>query len=235
MKIFMYKGGKDKRPCPSNPKRKMGQPYCKNNCNLFGGIQEKGLCSTIECGYFKEHPECLPFKFRVSLNDDIEDIEQAVREGKEVFAENENYKIILDSVGQYMIHSQCNDHYIGLRGRMGTNAERKLNMYNFFYLERCNAATLSQNTKGYTHVICAKCADYSPDRGDCDTAGYSPYYNKELLNQFLREQSRLSEQELWKNVRIYPMWEFMQLVNDEVLQDFSNTCIGFVNILEDKQ
>jgi len=41
-------------------------------------------------------------------------IKQAIDEGKTVHWATTNYVVIKDSVPQYLIHSQCNDNYIGL-------------------------------------------------------------------------------------------------------------------------
>ena len=40
------------------------------------------------------------------------DIISAINRGASVYWSNHNYKIIKDNIGQYLIHSQCNDHYI---------------------------------------------------------------------------------------------------------------------------
>ena len=44
----------------------------------------------------------------------LDQIKLAIKEGKQVFWSTDNYEVIHDSVGQYLIHSKCNDHYIGL-------------------------------------------------------------------------------------------------------------------------
>ena len=41
------------------------------------------------------------------------DVIKAVKKGKIVYWSNKNYKIIKDDIGQYLIHSQSNNHYIG--------------------------------------------------------------------------------------------------------------------------
>ena len=37
----------------------------------------------------------------------------AVNKGLSVYWSNKNYKIIKDDLGRYLIHSKCNNHYIG--------------------------------------------------------------------------------------------------------------------------
>jgi hypothetical protein len=46
-----------------------------------------------------------------------QEIKQAIDEGKKVYWSNLNYEVIKDSIGQYLIHSKFNDHYIGLTHR----------------------------------------------------------------------------------------------------------------------
>ncbi len=45
-------------------------------------------------------------------------IKQAVKSGHRVFSDTTNYEVINDSVGQWLIHSKFNDHYIGLHGNL---------------------------------------------------------------------------------------------------------------------
>ena len=40
------------------------------------------------------------------------DVINAINRGTSVYWSNNNYKIIKDNIGQYLIHSQCNNHYI---------------------------------------------------------------------------------------------------------------------------
>ena len=40
------------------------------------------------------------------------DVINAINKGYSVYWNNDNYKIIKDGIGQYLIHSQCNEHYI---------------------------------------------------------------------------------------------------------------------------
>ena len=41
------------------------------------------------------------------------DVIKAINKGLSVYWSNTNYKIIKDDIGQYLIHSQSNNHYIG--------------------------------------------------------------------------------------------------------------------------
>lgn len=50
----------------------------------------------------------------------VSEIKKAVDAGKQVFWASLNYAVIKDNIGQYLIHSKCNDHYIGLTWRDGT-------------------------------------------------------------------------------------------------------------------
>lgn len=49
----------------------------------------------------------------------LEQIKEALEQGKIVHWASENYRVIKDSVGQYLIHSIGNDHYIGLTHQDG--------------------------------------------------------------------------------------------------------------------
>ena len=44
----------------------------------------------------------------------LTEIKKAIADKKTVFWSNENYEVILDNIGQYLIHSKFNNHYIGL-------------------------------------------------------------------------------------------------------------------------
>lgn len=55
----------------------------------------------------------------------VSEIKSAVNAGKQVFWSNANYRVIKDDVGEYLIHSQCNNHYIGLTWRDGTTLNGK--------------------------------------------------------------------------------------------------------------
>jgi hypothetical protein len=49
----------------------------------------------------------------------LEDIQAAVEAGRYVYWSTPNYRVIKDSIGQWLIHSQFNNHYIGLTHRDG--------------------------------------------------------------------------------------------------------------------
>lgn len=44
----------------------------------------------------------------------LSEIKTAIKEGKKVFWATDNYEVIKDSIGQYLIHSKFNNHYTGL-------------------------------------------------------------------------------------------------------------------------
>jgi hypothetical protein len=51
----------------------------------------------------------------VKMFKSTQEIKNAVSRGEDVYWSNTNYyKVIKDSIGQYLIWSQFNDHYIGL-------------------------------------------------------------------------------------------------------------------------
>lgn len=61
----------------------------------------------------------------------IAEIKAAVDAGADVRAGNDNYRVIRDSIGQYLIaymHRTPDANYIGLHGREGTQYEHELNM-----------------------------------------------------------------------------------------------------------
>lgn len=62
----------------------------------------------------------------------VQEIRQAVDEGKEVFASSEFYKVIKGKNGQYLIKAS-NGYTVGLSGAEGTQYENKLNGSDFFY------------------------------------------------------------------------------------------------------
>ena len=57
----------------------------------------------------------------------IEDIKQAVDDGRTVKCDNGHYTVIKDSIGQYLITYDHSDYCIGLHGMEGTEFERHLN------------------------------------------------------------------------------------------------------------
>tara|TARA_B100001094_G_scaffold256576_1_gene255828 strand:+ start:3150 stop:3410 length:261 start_codon:yes stop_codon:yes gene_type:complete len=66
----------------------------------------------------------------VNNQDYIRIIKQSVRSGHTVYAGTTNYEVINDSIGQWLIHSKFNDHYIGLHGNLEKGYG--LNSYRFF-------------------------------------------------------------------------------------------------------
>ena len=59
----------------------------------------------------------------------IPEIKAAVDAGEDVRAGNDNYRVIKDSVGQYLIHFTGHpENWIGLHGREGTQYENHVNM-----------------------------------------------------------------------------------------------------------
>lgn len=59
---------------------------------------------------------------------DIAEIKAAVDAGADVRAGNDNYRVIRDSIGQYLIEFTPEPNWIGLHGRKGTKYEHQLNM-----------------------------------------------------------------------------------------------------------
>lgn len=55
----------------------------------------------------------------------LNEIKAAVDAGKPVFWASLNYAVIKDNIGQYLIHSKCNNHYIGLTWRDGETLNGK--------------------------------------------------------------------------------------------------------------
>lgn len=57
----------------------------------------------------------------------LQEIKQAVDNGKTVFCGNDNYKVVKDKNNEYYILSLCNNHAIGLHGLTGTKYENIAN------------------------------------------------------------------------------------------------------------
>jgi hypothetical protein len=55
----------------------------------------------------------------------LEQIKQAIADGKKVYWSNEAYEVIQDSIGQYLIHCLLNNHYIGLTWQDGITMNGK--------------------------------------------------------------------------------------------------------------
>ena len=49
----------------------------------------------------------------------LTEIKQAVEQGKKVHWSSEIYQVVKDGFGQWFIHCQLNDHYIGLTWKNG--------------------------------------------------------------------------------------------------------------------
>jgi predicted nucleic-acid-binding Zn-ribbon protein len=108
------------------------------NCKTTDTIREvtkditeilKGLTSPwhSDLGYFNENVKCVKCG-EESTNLTLEDIKTQVDNGKKVYLENKNYAVIKDTLGKYLIHSRCNDSYVGLHGLKNTKFENKCNM-----------------------------------------------------------------------------------------------------------
>jgi hypothetical protein len=65
----------------------------------------------------------------------IEEIKEAVNQGKTVYAESSLYQVIKDRLNQYMIKCTINGNCVGLHGIPGTPYENRLNMDNFFTID----------------------------------------------------------------------------------------------------
>jgi len=55
----------------------------------------------------------------------LEQIKQAIEDGKKVYWSNPAYEVIKDKIGQYLIHCTLNNHYIGLTWRDGVTLNGK--------------------------------------------------------------------------------------------------------------
>ena len=55
----------------------------------------------------------------------LEQIKQAIEDGKKVYWASKSYEVIKDSVPQYLIHCIPNNHYIGLTWRDGVTLNGK--------------------------------------------------------------------------------------------------------------
>jgi hypothetical protein len=49
----------------------------------------------------------------------LDEIKTAVESGKTVHWENEAYRVVKDSIGQWLVHCTINDHYVGLTTQSG--------------------------------------------------------------------------------------------------------------------
>jgi hypothetical protein len=64
----------------------------------------------------------------------IQEIKEAVNQGKTVYSESSLYQVIKDTKGQFLIKCSINGYCIGLHGAEGTPYENQLNANNFFIL-----------------------------------------------------------------------------------------------------
>ena len=55
----------------------------------------------------------------------LEEIKDAVNSGRKVYWHNPAYEVIVDSIGQWLIHCNMNDSYIGLTWRDGITLNGK--------------------------------------------------------------------------------------------------------------
>lgn len=62
----------------------------------------------------------------------IAEIKKAVDDGKEVYCDNDSYRVLKDGIGQYLIVCSMNNYCIGLHGMEGTKYENQLNGTKFF-------------------------------------------------------------------------------------------------------
>jgi hypothetical protein len=55
----------------------------------------------------------------------LDEIMYTLEIGGKVYWHNDNYEVIKDKIGQYLIHSRFNDHYIGLTHQDGQTMNGK--------------------------------------------------------------------------------------------------------------
>lgn len=55
----------------------------------------------------------------------LQEIKQAIADGKKVYWSNESYEVIKDKIGQYLIYRRLNEYCIGLTWRDGTTLNGK--------------------------------------------------------------------------------------------------------------
>jgi len=118
----------------------------------------------------------------------IQQIKEAINNGKRVFWHHRGYEVIKDSIGQFLIHCNMNDTYIGLHGMKGTEYENKANLtlkdvylmptFEAFYKDyKDNKYNLDEKNLRY---IYEKCLD---DKIDIDREG-----QMESLFQYFQEK-----------------------------------------------
>jgi hypothetical protein len=57
------------------------------------------------------------------------EIRNKVIKGYDVYWKNTNYKIIKDSIGQWLMHSQCNDYYCGVFDNNGNLVDKESDFF----------------------------------------------------------------------------------------------------------
>jgi hypothetical protein len=57
------------------------------------------------------------------------EIKEKVIAGYNVYWKNTNYKIIKDNIGQWLIHSQCNNYYCGLFDDKGNLVDKETDFF----------------------------------------------------------------------------------------------------------
>jgi hypothetical protein len=55
----------------------------------------------------------------------LQEIKQAIKDGKKVYWSNSLYEVVKDNIGQYLICCRLNDHCIGLTWRDGVTMNGK--------------------------------------------------------------------------------------------------------------
>ena len=86
---------------------------------------------------------------------DIAEIKAAVDAGADVRAGNDNYRVIRDSIGQYLIaymHRTPDANYIGLHGREGTQYEHELNMTPIYVIQKAITILWGEDERDQTEV-----------------------------------------------------------------------------------
>ena len=109
-----------------------------DNCEWYGDIDEVNdikdpserlnAGSVVPAGQCPKC-DCLAYVTESVKLTSIPAIKEAVDAGKDVRAGNDNYRVIKDSIGQYLIHfTGTPENWIGLHVREGTDYEHRLNM-----------------------------------------------------------------------------------------------------------
>ena len=96
------------------------------------GITEEECMYLIDMGK-KYHEDSIPKIVKLST---VQEIKQAVNEGKTVYDGNEAYTVIKDKKDQWLIKCSINGYCIGLHGMEGTPSENRLNGTDFYYINQ---------------------------------------------------------------------------------------------------